>query len=142
VKAFHFRLDQALRWRETQASLQKSRVAAAVGRLAEIDRALENERASLTAASSGIVDNPAGHSLQSFAAFRDRTRARIRDLEGQSLVARRNVGLEMTSLIEATRKVRVLENLKQADQTRWRQDLDRELAAFADEAFLSRLQLK
>ena len=142
MKAYQFRLDQALRWRETQAGLQRARVAAAVGRQSEIDRALENERASLTAASSGIVDNPAGYSLQSFAAFRDRTRARIRDLEGQALVARRNVGLEMTSLVEATRKVRVLENLKQADQTRWRRDLDRELAAFADEAFLSRLQLK
>jgi len=142
VKAYQFHLDQALRWRETQASLQKARVAAAVGRLSEIDRALESERTFLTAAASGILANPADYSLQSFGAFRDRTRARIRDLEGQSLVARRNVGIEMASLLEATRKVRVLENLKQADQSRWRRDLDRELAAFADEAFLSRLQLK
>jgi flagellar export protein FliJ len=142
VKAFHFRLDQALRWRETQAGLQKSRVAAAVGRLSEIERSLESERASLNGACSGLLDNPFGHALQSFAAFRDRTRRRIRDLEGQSLLARRNVGLEMNQLVEATRKVRILENLKQADQTRWHRDLDHELAAFADEAFLSRLQLK
>jgi flagellar export protein FliJ len=142
VKAFHFRLDQALRWRETQAGLQKSRVAATVGRLSEIERLLESERASLNGACSSLVDDPVGHAMQAFAAFRDRTRSRIRDLEGQSLTARRNVGLEMNQLVEATRKVRILENLKQTDHIRWRKDLDRELAAFADEAFLSRLQLK
>jgi hypothetical protein len=142
VKAFHFRLDQALRWRETQVSLQKARVSAAAGRLAAIENALENERASLSGASTRLLQETIGHALQSFGAFRDRTLARIRDLEAQSAVAKRSVALEMKKLIEASQKARLLENLKQADHTRWRRELDRELAAFADEVFLSRLQLK
>ncbi len=142
MKAFHFRLDQALRWRETQVSLQKARVSAAVGRLAAIEKTLDSERVSLSTASTRLIEETVGHALQSFAAFRDRTRARIRDLEAQSAVAKRSVALEMNKLIEARQKTRLLENLKLADHTRWRQDLDRELAAFADEAFLSRLQLK
>jgi hypothetical protein len=36
----------------------------------------------------------------------------------------------------------LLENLKESGEGIWRRQFDRELSAFADEAFLSRLQSK
>ena len=39
----------------------------------------------------------------------------------------------------AGRKLQLLENLKETRKTGWQKDFDRETAAIADEAFLSRL---
>jgi flagellar export protein FliJ len=142
VKAFGFRLEQVLRWRETQVNLQKPRVAVAAGRLQEIAATLEARRAELSAAASRIMEAPTGDALVSYAAFRERSNARILDGEAQALVAKRTLNIEMNRLVEANQKVRLLENLKRTAQGRWNREFDRELAAFADEAFLCRLQSK
>jgi flagellar export protein FliJ len=142
MKAFTFRLEQALRWRETQVGLQKLRVAAAAGRLAEIVATLEARRAEVTNAATRIVDGPTGAALASYAGFKQKSRARIGDLEAQALVAQRTLTLEMNRLLEADKRSRLLENLKRTDQDRWRREFDRELAVFSDEAFLSRIQSK
>jgi len=142
VKAFAFRLEQALRWRETQVSLQKSRVAGAAGRLAGIAARLEARRIELANAAARIVETPTGAALASYAAFKEKSRAQIRDLEAQALAAQQTLTLEMNGLTEASRKSRLLENLKRTAQDRWRLEFDREIAVFADEAFLCRIQSK
>jgi flagellar export protein FliJ len=142
MKAYTFRLEQALRWRETQAILQKTRVAGAVGHLAEIVASLEARRVELANAAVRIAYGPTGAALASYAGFREKSRARIGDLEAQALAAQRALDLEMNRLMEANQRSRLLENLKRAGQDRWRREFDRELAAFADEAFLCRIQAK
>jgi hypothetical protein len=142
MKAFTFRLEQALRWRETQATMQKTRVAGAAGRLAEIADSLEARRVELANAAVRIADGPTGAALASYAGFREKSRARIRDLDAQALAAQTALTLEMNRLMEANQRSRLLENLKRTGQDRWRREFDRELAAFADEAFLSRIQAK
>jgi hypothetical protein len=142
MKSFTFRLERALRWRETQVDLRKSRVAGAAGRLAEVAGLLEARRSELANAAARIVDGPTGDALASYSGFREKSRARIRDLEAQALTAQQALTLEMNSLIEANQRSRLLENLKRTDQGRWRRKFDRELAVFADEAFLSRIQSK
>jgi hypothetical protein len=138
MKAFHFRLEQALRWRGTQLTIQKTRFAAAAGRLAEIEAAASALRSSLFDAQRRIVVESNGGATQSFAAFKAAASVRIRDYEAQAEVARRNTALEMNRLVEADQKVRVLQKLRTAHHADWRQDLDRELATFAEESFLSR----
>ncbi|HEY3824617.1 MAG TPA: hypothetical protein VGL82_08660 [Bryobacteraceae bacterium] len=140
MKAFTFRLEQALRWRETQVNLRKARVAVATARLAEIEALREARKAEMSAAAAGIVDGSTGAGLASYAGFREKARAGIRDAEAQTLVAQRTLTLEMNGLMEARRQLRLLENLRHAAETRWQQDFDRELATFADEVFLSRMQ--
>jgi hypothetical protein len=140
VKAFHFPLDQALRWRETQVNLQKSRLGAAVAQLAAIENSLEAQKSALKNAATRLLDQPTGDALQSFAAFKTKTLSSIRVFELQAAAAKSTVTQEMGLLVEANRKVRLLENLKRAGQTRWQHDFDHELAVFADEAFLSRRQ--
>jgi hypothetical protein len=142
MKAFAFRLEQALRWRQTHANLQKTRVAGAAGRLAEIAASLEARRAELANAAIRIADGPTGTALDSYAGFREKSRAGIGDLEAHALAAQRTLDLEMNRLIEANQRLRVLENLKRTGQGRWRREFDRELAAFAEEAFLYRRQAK
>jgi hypothetical protein len=46
----------------------------------------------------------------------------------------------LNRLIEANQKLQLMENLKQTDRGLWCKEFDRDLAAFADAAFLSRIQ--
>jgi flagellar export protein FliJ len=142
MKSFDFRLDQALRWRETQVSLQKARLAGAAGVAARAQEALDSQRAELTRQSQQVSRGATGTALESYAAYAGRAHARIRQLQEQAVAARQALDSEMNRLIEANRKVRLLENLKRAEHVRWTQQFDRELAAFADEAFLGKLQSK
>ncbi|HEX4134891.1 MAG TPA: hypothetical protein VHY84_09800 [Bryobacteraceae bacterium] len=142
MKAFTFRLEQALRWRETQVNLRKARVAVAAARLTEIEALREARKTEMLTAAAGIVDGSTGAGLASYAGFREKARAAIRDAEARTVVAQRTLALEMSGLMEARRQLRLLEKLRHAAEIRWQQDFDRELSAFADEAFLSRMQSK
>lgn len=136
MQAFSFRLEQVRRWRQTEVSLQESRVAAAEAKVAQIRGAAEARRGELAAAHIG--GNADGADLRAYADFRQRTEARIRELEGQAVVAQRAAATEMTRLVDANRKMKLIENLKQRARTAWTQQFERELSAFADETFLNR----
>jgi hypothetical protein len=139
MKAFSFRLEQALRWRAAQVNVGKTRAAAAASCLAGIEAELEAQRSGLSTAATRILDGPTGGALETYARFREKSHERIRDLEGQTLAAQRALTLEMNRLIEANQRLQLLENLKHASRGRWRKEFDRELADFVDEAFLARL---
>ncbi len=140
MKAFSFRLEQALRWRAAQVDLGKTRAAAAAGQLAGINAELEAQRSGLSTAAARILDGPTGGALESYARFKEKSHARIRNLEGGALAARQLLTLEMNRLIELNQKLRLIENFKHSSQGRWRKEFDRELADFADEAFLARIR--
>lgn len=142
MKAFTFRLEQALRWRETQVRVQKSRVGEAAGHATRIQILLDTWRAEAASSAAQIVHSPTGMALASYAGFVNRSRVRIGDLNTKLAAAQRAVAVEMERLLDANRKVRLLENLKQAEQDRWHRDFDRELATFTDEAFLARQRSK
>jgi flagellar export protein FliJ len=136
LKAFTFRLDQALRWRETQLRVRQSRVAAAAGHAGGIQAMIDSWRAEAALGAQQIARSPTGTALASYAGFIDKSRLRIRGLETKLADARRALAAEMGHLLEAHRNLRLLENLKRTEESRWHREFDRELAAFADEAFL------
>jgi hypothetical protein len=45
---------------------------------------------------------------------------------------------KLNRLVEASRKVKLIENLKQRARAAWTREFEGELSAFADEAFLNR----
>jgi flagellar export protein FliJ len=136
MKAFSFRLEQALRWRGTQVAAQQSRVATVAAQRSAVETLLASARAEAAGGAADIISEPTSVPLSSYAAFIDRSRSRIRQLDTALAAAERAVAAERDLLIAANRKLRLLENLKQDAQLRWRAEFDRELSAFADEAFL------
>src|SRR5580704_13267682 len=139
MKAFSFRLEQALRWRGTQVAAQQSRVAAAAAQRSAVEMLLTSAKAEAAGGAAAIIDmvrEPASFPLLSYAAFVDRSRARIRQLEVNLAAAERALGAERDLLVAANQKLRLLENFKHDAQQRWRGEFDRELSTFADEAFL------
>jgi hypothetical protein len=141
MKAFEFRLEQARRWREAAVGSHKAHVAAAAERTAESSSLLDSRRAELAEGAMQVTRAPDGHTLACWAAFADRSRGQISDLQNKALAAQQALAAEMRRMIEANRKLRLVENLRKTGYEEWRRDFDRELSAFADEAFLSRSAL-
>ena len=142
MKAFHFRLDQALRWRATQVDIEKSRAAAAAAQLVAVRLELEARRNELKSGARSLMGTSTGSALAGFAAWRERTMLRIESLEKTEQDAERAVAAQMQLLVEANRRCRLLENLRHTEHAQWQKEFGRELEAFASEAFLGRLQSK
>jgi flagellar export protein FliJ len=138
MKAFQFRLDQALRWRATQAGLAKSKVATAVGSLSGLQNELASLRSHLRGGAHDVETGAPGLSLETWAIYLKRARLEITLTETRIREAERNLGEQLRVLAEANRKVRLLENLKRSERTHWNAELDRELDKFSGEAFLVR----
>ena len=136
MKTFQFRLDQALRWRSTQADLAKARMAAAMTRISTLQTELDLRRKQLNDATSEVHSGGPGFIMGTWNVWSRRLRREIGQIQKFLETAERLLGEEMRILVEANRKVRLLENLKNSGQKRWSAELDREAEAFASEAFL------
>jgi flagellar export protein FliJ len=138
MNSFRFRLDSVLRWRQTELKLQEARLSAATKRVGELQAALGGIQSALDTAHVRLRDGAEGQALQSYGAFRSVATAHMRDCERRIAEARQAVAEETGRMLEATRKVRLLEKLRDTQHLEWRRGFDKELAAFADEAFLAR----
>lgn len=136
MKAFAFRLQQVLEWRATELNVQRARAAVATANVSSIESQIRAEQANLSSAATLVPAGATGLGLDSWAGFRRRSQMRVRELETQLLAARKATEAEMSRLVEARRKVRVLENLETRARDQWRRDFDHELAAFAEETSL------
>lgn len=139
MKAFSFRLEQVLRWREMQLGLQRARAASAVGKVSQSKSLLESQKTEAAASAEQIRREPTGIALTSYARNVEISRAGIREAEERLAGAQRALMVEMDRLLEGNRKLRLLQDLKKAGRHEWRIEHERELAAFADEAFLGRV---
>jgi hypothetical protein len=136
MKAFHFRLDPALRWRDTQLRMEQEAAARLASRLAALQNELNARHAELRSGSADLVKAGAA-AFESWNAYVTRSKLRIRTIHTQILEARKALIIQTQKIAEARRNLRVLENLKENAHTQWTKDLDRETEAFAGEAFLA-----
>ena len=140
MKAFTFRLEQALRWRETQLAVQKAGVAAAAGRLAALIAKQAEARDRKDREGVAVAAHPDAASLAAWTGFSVQTDRTLSALKAEQAAAEHAIELELSKLREANRAVKLLDNLKKASRTRWLRESDGETAKFADEASLGRLQ--
>jgi hypothetical protein len=140
VKSFAFRLDRVLHWRETQAKLQEARTAAAAGKVADLRRAIDVHQQEKQNEAKLVAQGQTGMVLASYAEFRKRSDRQSVEMGSRATEAQKALTSELSLLRDAGRKVRLLEKLKKQNKAKWDVEFDRETAAFADEAFLVRLQ--
>lgn len=142
MKAFRFRLEQALRWRATQVDIEKAKVAAASNVVQGIRSQIEIRRTALAGAVSGLAGGATGLAVQTGGAWISRCRREIVELEQRAVVAEREMAAAMQCLVQANRNMQLLEKLRQAELTRWQADSARELEAFASETFLRQVTIR
>ena len=138
MKAFHFRLEPALRWRSTQLRLEQEGVSLAAGLASRLQNELIAKHTELRSGSSELAGGGSA-AFESWAAYLDRCRRRIRTLEEQLREARKALAIQTQKMVDAHQNLRVLENLKRDGRAEWERELGRETEAFAGEAFLARL---
>jgi capsule polysaccharide export protein KpsE/RkpR len=142
MKVFRFRLDQALRWRAAQFDLEKSRTAALAKRLSDLRSTEETLRKELSSSTFRIGPVADGFTLENFDAWTAKTRRQILELEAFSKKAEADLIRQTQIMLEANRRHRVIEKLKQGAQTQWNAEFLRELESFASDTFSGTLQSK
>ncbi len=138
MKAFQFRLESALRWRVTQLRLAQEALSRAAGQVATVQARLNQHHADLRSGSAALV--AAGSAaFETWPAYVERCRRGIRAAEEELREARKMLAERTLTMLDAHKKLQVIENLKRDAHARWTAESDRETEAFASEAFLARL---
>ena len=140
MKAFHFRLEQALHWRAAQLDLEKSRTAALAKRLSDIRNTRETLRQDLNNSTKQLGPVSDGAALELLGGYTEKTRRQIAELDKFAQKAEQDLATQTRVMLEANRKHHLIENLKGKALTQWNAEFSRELEAFAGETFLGRLQ--
>jgi flagellar export protein FliJ len=140
MKRFEFRLQQVLEWREKQLELEDARFKQQAAAIAGLDRAragLESAglQAEMQLRSSAAVS---GQDLSALAGFRQHIRTRSHEIAVQRAEAQKQLEAQQKVMLEARRRCRLLERLKERRLSEWRSACDREMEALASESFLAR----
>jgi flagellar export protein FliJ len=139
VTRFQFRLQKVLEWREKQLELEDIRFKQQLAAIAGLDQArAELQSAGLQAEmqlrTSQVVS---GRDLSALAGFRRYIQMQNRDLEGRRAEAQKNLEAQQKVMLEARRRCRLLERLKDRRLSEWQAACDRELDALASESYLA-----
>ena len=137
--AFRFSLQKALDWRRMQLQLQEARYKQEAAELAGLDRQrAEVEAGGIRAESEVRQWNPvAGCDLAALDKFRLRVRSDEARIAERRVVAANKVAEQQEAMLEARRRCRLLERLRERRLGEWESARDRELDEVASESFLA-----
>ncbi len=140
MTTFRFPLQKVLDWRQTQLELAEARFQQKVAALAAIDRAFAEMEASGIRAEVEVRrwDPLSGRDLAALGRFRLLVQSREKQISLQRAECRRELAVRKTAMLEARRRCRLLERLKERRLAEWTWARDRELEAVAAESFLAR----
>ena len=142
MKRFQFRLQRVLDLRRQQADLERAqlrKLLTACERVEQdiraLDTALQEARAHVRHAPSS-----AGEDYIALSYFESHVQRRTATLEARRLQLQRQVAEQRTRLLEAERKLKLLENLEARRRSEWTVERDKELETLGAESHLARLQ--
>ena len=139
MTSFRFPLQKALDWRRTQLELEEARFKQRAAAMADLDR----ERAEIEA--SGIRAEfavrhwqpLAGLDLAALGSFRLQVKQREVQLATRRADCQRELDARQAAMLEARRRCRLLERLKERRLAEWQSARDRELEELASESYLA-----
>ena len=144
MKAFRFPLERALAWRRTQMEIEESKLRQQTANLAELDRLRSQMKTEAMTAETDLRSQPSV-SGQDLAALGNYS-AYLRQQDDRIAQHRTNCERQLTEqqkvLLEARRRCRLLERLRERRFQQWQAAADQELEALAAESHLARLARK
>jgi flagellar FliJ protein len=140
MKPFRFPLDRVLEWRREELETEQAALRALhaererlQARRRWLEESLEAERRALVA--SATVESQALEALESWKVW---VRGEFQRLGSLAQELERRIAVQRFKTLEAQRKVKLLERLREKAFQRWTAELNRELENFAAEAYLAR----
>jgi len=140
MRAFHFPLEKALGWRRVQLELEEARYKQQVAVLAGLDRQRAEVEASGIRAEIQVREwRPvAAGDLTALGSFRLYVKSRESEIARLRFEAARKLAEQQKLMLEARRRCRLLERLKEHRLTEWTAERDREVEEIAAESYLAR----
>ena len=144
MKAFRFSLEKVLAWRRTQLELEQVRHRQRLAEVAALDRARAELEAAGIQAEVQVRALPivSGSDLAALGEFRRAVRARENQIAPRRAQAAQAAETQLLHVLEAQRRVRLLEKLRDRKLVEWKAEETRELEALASESALARRQDK
>ncbi len=128
MKAFRFRLDRVLDWRHTELDLEESRLKQMHAAVAALDRERAELESNATEARRQVAlrESVDARDLHALSAFREAV-----DLQRQRLAVKRRqreaeIVTQQQKLLEARRRCRLLENLRERRMAEWKYETQRQ----------------
>jgi flagellar export protein FliJ len=140
VEPFRFRLEKVLSWQRTQTDLEENRTKQMSAALAQTRAALVEVESSRAGAGRETVQAATLHprDLAALAGYRRRLALREAALRRQEQECEQRLADQRRRWVEARRRCRLLEKLKERRLAEYTLQLGREFDAQASEMFLSR----
>jgi len=139
VISFRFPLQKVLDWRRTELDLAEARFRQEVEALANLDRLRAQMEAAENAAEQQVRSwNPvAAGELEALGSFRVHMKSRLAGLEKPRGECLARLAERRQQMLEARRRLRLLERLKQRRLAEWTVARDHELEEVASESYLA-----
>jgi hypothetical protein len=138
VKKFEFRLDSALRWRDTQLQVERGKLNALLSDEAKLKQSLEalgTERRS--ALECLRKEQLFSLDLRSLSSYLVGAEARATLLTEQIRKRRQSLAEQRDRVVQAERNLKLLLKLREKRQVEWKAGLEREIEANAEESWLA-----
>jgi len=139
MTSFRFPLQRVLDWRQAELELAEARFKKQAAALAELERQhAELEAAGIRAELQVREWRPvSGHDLAALGSFRLQVKARETGLANRRAECQKELAERQSAMLEARRRLRLLERLKERRLAEWRAACDRELEEHAAGSYLA-----
>ena len=136
---FRFPLEKILHWRRVQLELEENELQRQAAALAELDRVrAELEAAAIRTELQVREWSPlSGRDLAALSGFRLHVQHEERALAARRAERQKQLDAQQQAMLEARRRCRLLERLRERRLAEWRLASDRELEQFAGECYLA-----
>jgi chromosome segregation ATPase len=139
MKKFEFRLDAALRWRDTQLQLERAKLQKLLGEEQRLKNSLQSLLEQKQAASSELrtLEQLRSSELRTISIYLVGADARARMLREEIAKCASPIQQQRQRLLEAERNVRLLEELKTKRYSEWIHAFNQEIDGAAEESWLA-----
>jgi hypothetical protein len=140
MTGFRFSLQKVLDWRKAQLDREQVRFEQQAAAVAELDRARADLEASGLRTEVQVRGwNPvAGVDLAALANHRLYMKAERQKIDARRVDAQKKLAAQQSAVLEARRRFRLLERLKERRQAEWQHAADKEMEEIAAESYLAR----
>lgn len=131
MKSFRFRLEQVLSWRRTELDLEEGRLKQLHAAVEALDRERTELASACDDAGRSLLSRAAlyGADLQLLASYRDAVKRQSARLEQKRTERQAEIATQKEKLMEARRRFRLLEKLKERKRTEWQYEAERQAEA-------------
>jgi flagellar export protein FliJ len=138
--AFRFPLQKALDWRKAQLELEEIQFRRQTAAMADLDSASAQLNASGKTAERQVRDwNPvSAGELAALGSYRLHVKLKESELAAPRAECRQELDRRQSVMLEARRRLRLLERLRERHLAEWQRARDKELEDLASEAYLAK----